>query len=71
MSEKTVPIALPEELWKKVRSRIEGSSFASVDDFVAFVLARLVEGTPALGEPFSAEDEAKVKARLKSLGYID
>jgi hypothetical protein len=40
-----------------------------VDAFTAFVLARLLESPNEV--PFSAEDEAKIRERLRSLGYID
>jgi Arc/MetJ-type ribon-helix-helix transcriptional regulator len=63
------PIKLPDELVRAIETRIRGSSFGSVDAFVAFVLARLLE------EPsdavFSEEDERQLKERLRSLGYID
>ena len=50
---------------------MRGSAFPSVDDFVAFVLTRLLEGDAAAGEPISPEDEARVRQRLRALGYID
>ncbi len=52
-----------------VSARIRGSSFESVDAFVTFVLARLIEGTSE--SAFSEEDERRLKERLRSLGYID
>jgi Arc/MetJ-type ribon-helix-helix transcriptional regulator len=62
-------IQLPEDLVAAVAERIRGSSFESVDAFVAFVLARLTEER---GEAaFSEEDERRLKERLRSLGYID
>ncbi len=62
-------LRIPEELATAVEARMKGSSFPSVDEFVAFVLARLLEQT---GEPgFSEEDERALKERLRSLGYID
>lgn len=67
----TVPVQIPRELRDRIQSRIQGSGFSSVDDFVAFVLARLAEVPPASGEPLSAQDEARVRSRLKALGYID
>jgi Arc/MetJ-type ribon-helix-helix transcriptional regulator len=65
----TRAIRIPEEIAREVEQRIEGSSFGSVDAFVAFVLARLLEQSqqPA----FSEEDEKALKERLRSLGYID
>jgi Arc/MetJ-type ribon-helix-helix transcriptional regulator len=62
-------IELPEDLARALADRIKGSSFESVDAFVSFVLARLLEepGDSA----FSEEDERHLKERLRSLGYID
>jgi hypothetical protein len=65
----TRPVRLPESLVLAIEERIRGSGFESVDAFVAFVLARLVE-RPVDG-PFSEEDERVLKERLRSLGYID
>ncbi|MGA8302092.1 MAG: CopG family transcriptional regulator [Thermoplasmata archaeon] len=62
-------VRLPEEVARDVEERIAGSSFGSVDAFVTFVLARLLE-RPA-ETPFSEEDEKALKERLRSLGYID
>jgi Arc/MetJ-type ribon-helix-helix transcriptional regulator len=62
-------VHVPEEVARSVEERIRGSSFESVDAFVTFVLARLLETT---GETvFSEEDERALKERLRSLGYID
>jgi hypothetical protein len=64
-----VPVRLPAELVAGLAERIRGTSFGSVDAFVAFVLARLFEG-PA-HEGFTEEDERELRERLRSLGYID
>ncbi len=62
-------IELPEETARAIEARLKGSAFVSVDSFVAFVLARLLEEP---GETaFSEEDERHLKERLRSLGYID
>jgi len=62
-------VELPEEVVAGLEERMKGSSFESVDVFIAFVLARLLEG-PGPGA-FSEEDERLLKERLRSLGYID
>jgi Arc/MetJ-type ribon-helix-helix transcriptional regulator len=62
-------IRLPEEVALAIEERIRGSSFGSVDDFVSFVLARLLEQTGTA--VFSEEDERVLRERLRSLGYID
>jgi len=65
----TRSIQLPEDLFRELTERIQGSSFESVDAFVTFVLARLTD-EPS-GTAFSEEDERQLKERLRSLGYID
>jgi hypothetical protein len=67
--EPTRELRLPATLVRAIEERLRGSGFDSVDAFVTFVLARLVE-RPADG-PFSEEDERVLKERLRSLGYID
>ena len=62
-------VDLPEELVAAIAERIRGSSFESVDAYVTFVLARLLEQSNDSG--FSEEDERLLKERLRSLGYID
>ncbi|MFY9717840.1 MAG: CopG family transcriptional regulator [Thermoplasmata archaeon] len=68
-AEGTVPVHLPEEIVKAVAARIRGTAFGSVDAYVAFVLARLLESPSPAG--FSEEDERVLRERLRSLGYID
>ena len=65
----TRTLRIPEETAVQLEERLRGSAFDSVDAFVAFVLARLLEepGGPGLTE----EEERKLKDRLRSLGYID
>ncbi len=66
---RTRTIELPEDLVSAIANRLHGSAFESVDAFVAFVLARLLDRP---GEaPFSEEDERYLRERLRSLGYID
>ncbi len=62
-------VHVPEDVVKALEARMRGTAFASVDAFVAFVLARLAE-EPGAGS-FSEEDERNLKERLRSLGYID
>ena len=62
-------VQIPEDVARRLEARLEGSAFASVDAFVAFVLGRLLEEQGGPG--FSEEDERALKERLRSLGYID
>jgi hypothetical protein len=62
-------LTIPEDVAEGIEARIHGTGFQSVDAFVEFVMARLLE---APGEiPFSEDDERRLKERLRSLGYID
>ncbi len=65
----TRPIRIPEEVARDIERRIRSTSFGSVDAFVSFVLARLLEESREA--TFSEEDERALKDRLRSLGYID
>ena len=65
----TRAVRIPEEIARAVEARMHGSAFESVDAFVSFVLARLVE-EPG-GASFSEDDEKHLRERLRSLGYID
>jgi Arc/MetJ-type ribon-helix-helix transcriptional regulator len=62
-------IQLPEELVAALEERFHGTAFATVDAFIEFVLARLLDEPGASG--FSEEEERSLKERLRSLGYID
>ena len=62
-------VQLPEELVSALEERLRGTSFDSVDAFVAFVLARLLDQPGAGG--FTEEEERTLRERLRSLGYID
>ena len=74
MSEKAkekefVKISIPKSLFEKIKERIKRTEFASVSDYVRYVLTELLsEGEE---EHFSKENEEKIKARLRALGYID
>ena len=62
-------VQLPEELVQALEERVRGTSFESVDEFIAFVLARLLEQPGTSG--FTEEEERCLRDRLRSLGYID
>jgi hypothetical protein len=62
-------IGIPEEVARALEDRLRSTSFASLDAFVGFVLARLLEEPGATG--FSEEEERRLRERLRSIGYID
>lgn len=68
MKEERKAVSLPAELYRKIEERIGATEFSSVDEYVRFVLEEILkEEEPALSEG----EEAEVKKRLKSLGYLD
>ena len=68
--EKFTEVLIPTSLFEKVRERIKGTGFSSVSGYVTYVL-REVLSEEEEEEVFSKEDEEKIKARLKALGYIE
>lgn len=70
---KITTISIPQPLAEKIKKRIEGTGFNSVSSYVTYILRQVLSstGTDTAKEPFSEEDERKVKERLKSLGYLD
>ena len=69
---KFTTVSIPTPLFKKVEERIKGTGFTSVSSYVTYVLRELVvKEEKENEEPFSKEDEERVKVRLRALGYID
>jgi hypothetical protein len=66
-SEDKIAILIPESLHRSITADIGKKGFASVDDYVVYVL-NVVRQERAADTP-EAEDE-RVTRRLKALGYI-
>jgi Arc/MetJ-type ribon-helix-helix transcriptional regulator len=67
-------ITIPAPLGERIQDRIAGTEFASVSDYVSFVLKEVISDEGGDGEEkvsFTKEDEEQVKERLRALGYID
>jgi hypothetical protein len=66
-------IKVPKVILGKIEERIQGTEFKTIDEYVNFVLEEVVKETEEEEpeEVFSEEDEAKVKERLRALGYLD
>ena len=62
-------VQLPGDLVEALEEKVRGTSFDSVDAFIAFVLARLLDQRATTG--FTEEEERSLRERLRSLGYID
>lgn len=67
---KFTTVSIPTPLFKKIEERIKGTGFTSVSSYVTYVLREIV-AEEETEEPFTEEDEERVKARLRALGYID
>jgi len=64
-------VDLPESLYNRIEARIKNGKFASVSEYVAFVLReKLVVEESAAQSHFTKEEEDKIKDRLKALGYL-
>ena len=68
---KFTTISIPTPLFKKIKERIKGTGFTSVSSYVTYVLREIVAEKEEEQEPFTKEDEERIKARLRALGYID
>ena len=70
---KFTSVSIPVPLFKKVEERIQG--FTSVSSYVTYVLREIIAEEERQddddSQPFSKEDEERVKDRLRALGYID
>ena len=72
MSEKKVTLNISKEITDKIKKRIEGTGFESVDSYVEYVLKEVLsEMDEDKDEELSKEDEEKVKERLRALGYLE
>lgn len=68
---KFTTISIPSPLFDKIKEIIEGTGFTSVSSYVTYVLREIVAEKEEEEEPFTKEDEERIKARLRALGYID
>ncbi len=68
---KFTTVSIPTPLFKKIEERIKGTGFTSVSSYVTYVLREIIAEEEHEEEPFSEEDEERVKERLRALGYLD
>jgi len=73
---KYTTITIPFQLADKIKERIKNTGFNSVSSYIIYVMRQVLsniekkETESETKEAFSAEDEEKVKKRLKNLGYL-
>jgi hypothetical protein len=71
---KRVTIKIPEPLYQRLKKIIDGTGFASVTEFVVYVLRDLAAAHDAHDATATEPTEAELRViveRLRSLGYID
>jgi Arc/MetJ-type ribon-helix-helix transcriptional regulator len=65
-------IEIPKEIGKRLQRRVdETHEFGSVQEYVIYILQQVIEKLDAQTPEYSAQDEAKIKERLKNLGYLE
>ena len=62
-----VKISIPKYIYEKIKDRIQGTSFKSVDEYVALML----ENEFPEETQYSKEEEELIRERLRRLGYIE
>ena len=60
-------VKIPEPLYRKIEERIEGTSYASVEDYI---IKKLETDFP-VELTYTKEEEELIKERLRKLGYIE
>lgn len=69
MSEEKTTVTIPAKLYKKIENEVSDSEFKSVDEYIIKALEEKLPKDQA--ESLSADEEEKVKERLRALGYMD
>lgn len=63
-------VAIPAELYTQIEERIKGTEFASVEEYIIFVLEEVLKEEDESEDILTPEEEEQVKERLKGLGYL-
>ena len=71
MDKEFTTVSIPASLYKKIEEAIKGTEHRSVSSYAAKVLRESLSKGETKAETLGKDDEEKVKARLKALGYID
>jgi len=71
MDKEYTPVEIPTDLYKQIEEKIKNSDVSSVADFITTLLKEKLSSDQTETDSLSSEDEEKVKARLKALGYMD
>ena len=66
-----VTIKIPRELYQKLGQMILGTGFASVTEFIVFVMRSLASSGDIKGKDRLTEEEVTaIRERLRRLGYL-
>lgn len=66
---KLAMVYIPLPLFREIEERIKNTDFATVSNYVTYVLREIMADQPS-EELLTREDEERVKERLKRLGYL-
>ena len=69
--EKPIKVTLDPELAKRIKKRLPKTDMVSVDEYVNYLVKEVLDQLEKEDPVYTQDQEAKVKARLKSLGYMD
>jgi hypothetical protein len=67
VTEEKVAVLIPRELHEKIKEKITGTSFTSVEEYVVL---KLENEFPDETE-YTEEEEQLIRERLRRLGYIE
>ncbi len=71
LSEEKIQVSISKKLYEKAKEYIEKyGGFNSVDELVEFLLEEALKEESGEAQPYTKEEEEKVKERLRALGYI-
>jgi len=71
-AEKFTSVLIPVSLTEKIKKRIQGTEFSSISSYITYVLTEVVsDGETEDSNELNREDDERIKARLRSLGYLD
>lgn len=62
-------ISVPPDLHRRIIEQAKATGFDSADEYAIFVLEEVLK--PEAEDATSDEDDAEVKKRLRSLGYME
>jgi hypothetical protein len=64
-------ICVPAEMYERIKERAENSGFASVEEYVGFILSEVLKEEGYEEAAINPEQEEEIKKRLRALGYMD